>query len=248
MWSIIHSVHASSRIENEGIHADQVPALFHAVTKTQGQQTEELDLRMQAERDIALAYQWALNEPRLPILSVEFLLELHQRMFSKSRTEIAGQFKKKPVIIADDEKRHYDVTTLPPAKAEEFLTALCERINGAFHSADRYAGHSKLIATAEFLVDFLAIHPFQDGNGRLARLLSTYLLERFGYHFARFYPLDQVVLDSRSEYFRALFLAQEHWYQESEDLSPWLEYYINAVFKQYERAFAEIRDKSVRHE
>lgn len=246
VWSIVHTVHASSRIENEGVHANEVPVVYHAITKALGQNTAELNLRQAAERDISLAYFWALSEDRRPLVSIEFLLELHRRMFQGSRSEIAGRLKTQPVIIADDEKEHFDVTTLPPKKAESFLRALCERTNRAFQEADKLAQHSKLLLIAEFLVDFLAIHPFQDGNGRTARLLSTYLLERSGYHFAQFYPIDQVILDSRTAYFDALFTAQEHWYQEDENLMPWIEYYVNAVFKQWERAFAEIRDKAMK--
>ena len=246
VWSIVHTVHASSRIENEGVHANEVPVVYHAITKTMGQNTKELSLRQAAERDISLAYFWALSEDRRPLLSVEFILELHRKMFAASRGEMAGRFKTQPVIIADDEKEHFDVTTLPPGKAESFLRVACERTNRAFYEADHFAQHSKLILIAEFLVDFLAIHPFHDGNGRTARLLSTYLLERAGYHFAQFYPIDQVILDSRNAYFQALFGAQENWYLENEDLTPWIEFYVNAVFKQWERAFAEIRDRAMK--
>lgn len=246
VWSIVHTVHASSRIENEGVHANEVPVVYHAITKTAGQNTRELNQRQEAERDISLTYFWALSQDRRPILSVEFILELHRRMFHGSRGEMAGRIKTEPVIIADDEREHFDVTTLAPEKAEAFLRAACERTNRAFHEADQYAQHSKLILIAEFLVDFLAIHPFKDGNGRTARLLSTYLLERSGYHFAQFYPIDQVILDDRNAYFEALFSAQEHWYLPSEDLTPWIEFYVKAVFKQWERAFAEIRDRAMK--
>jgi Fic family protein len=99
---------------------------------------------------------------------------------------------------------------------------------------------------AEFILDFLAIHPFEDGNGRAARLLSTYLLERSGYNFTRFYPLDQVIMDSRNAYFEALFEAQSKWYQKDENMTPWIVFYVDAIFKQWERSLAEIRDKSLK--
>jgi Fic family protein len=246
VWSIVHTVHASSRIENEGVQASEVPVVYHAITKTLGQNTAELNLRQAAERDISLTYFWALSEDRRPLLSVEFIQELHRRMFHSTRGEIAGKFKTEPVIIADDEREFFDVTTLPPEKVEPFLRAACERAERAFFEADHYAQHSKLILVAEFLVDFLAIHPFTDGNGRAARLISTYLLERAGYHFAQFYPIDQVILDNRNSYFQALFSAQEHWYGSAENLTPWIEFYVNSVFKQWERAFAEIRDRAMK--
>jgi Fic family protein len=91
------------------------------------------------------------------------------------------------------------------------------------------------------VVDFLAIHPFSDGNGRTARLLSTYLLERAGYHFARFYSLDTIILERQQAYYKALFDSQREWYKESEDLTPWVEFYLNAIFTQWLRAHEAIR-------
>jgi len=101
-----------------------------------------------------------------------------------------------------------------------------------------------LLAAAEFLCDFLAIHPFQDGNGRTARLLSTFLLERGGYHFTSVYPFDQVVLDTRAEYYEALNMSQRFWHTPQEDLSSWIKYFVGAVFEQWERAHRRIRTKS----
>ena len=71
----------------------------------------------------------------------------------------------------------------------------------------------------------------------MARLLSTYLLERSGYHFARFYPLDSVILETRGAYYEALFRAQRDWWGAQEDLTPWIEYYVDSVYAQYLRAY-----------
>jgi Fic family protein len=115
-------------------------------------------------------------------------------------------------------------------------------VNASLTSGDP----SRFLTTAEFILDFLAIHPFHDGNGRTARLLSTYLLERCGYHFARFYPLDNVILENRDAYYEALFLAQRRWYEADEDLSPWIEFYTDMVFNQYGRALQRVKDAHVR--
>lgn len=246
VWSIVRSVEASSRIENEGLHAEQVRAVFHAVTKGLGQKTQELNQRQQAATSISEAYFFALSQTRTPIVSVPFLLEVHKRMFSSTKPDIAGRFKTEPVFIRDDEMQYYDVETLPPEKVEAFLHELCESFSRGFAESSKTPRFCKLVKIAEFIVDFLAIHPFQDGNGRTARLLSTYLLERSGYHFTRFYPLDQVIMDSRERYFEALFSGQSKWYQRDEDLTAWIVFYIDAIFKQWERAFAEIRDKALR--
>jgi Fic family protein len=246
VWSIVRSVEASSRIENEGLRAEQVRVVFNAVTKSLGQKTVELNERQQAQKAISEAYFFALSQIRTPIVSVSFILELHQRMFVSTKPEIAGRFKTESIFITDPELEFYNVETLPPEKAETFLQNLCDRFSRGFSESDKTPRFCKLVMIAEFIVDFLAIHPFQDGNGRLARLLSTYLLERSGYHFTRFYPLDQVIMDDKSLYYEALYNSQSKWYQRDEDLTPWIVFYVDVIFKQWERALSEIRDKSLK--
>jgi Fic family protein len=100
-----------------------------------------------------------------------------------------------------------------------------------------------LLIVAEFIVDFLAIHPFKGGNGRTSRLLSTYLLEKCGYNFTRFYPVDSYILETRSEYYQTLYLAQKKWYLEDEDLTIWVEYYTKVIFNQWQRAYQRVLDQ-----
>ena len=162
-------------------------------------------------------------------------------MFGSTKGDAAGRIKAKRVEIRGG---GYSIKTLPPEKTEQFLRRLCERADAAYASDSA----SRFLTTAEFILDFLAIHPFDDGNGRAARLLSTYLLERCGYHFARFYPLDTIILETRPEYYRALFDAQRHWYEPDEDLTPWLDYYTNAVYHQYLRALQRVKDEHERRQ
>ncbi|MBI5560458.1 MAG: Fic family protein, partial [Deltaproteobacteria bacterium] len=207
----------------------------------------ELQQRIQAHRDIIDTYFWALNLQGESVLTYDFVLEAHRRMFHKTKGDTAGRIKNKEVRIhwRRRDGTLVDLPTISANRAEEFLRALCDRTNKMFRLAQESADASMLIATAEFACDFLAIHPFIDGNGRLARFLSTYLLERGGYHFSRVYPLDQIVLDSRATYYESLNASQRYWHSQEEDLTPWINYFVGAVFEQWERAFRRIRDYTV---
>jgi Fic family protein len=231
--ALVRSVAASSEIEDEGFPLEGVGPTHDLAAVTQAREGEpdsELRRRIAALESIVQAGLWALDgPPRDPLLSVEFVCELHRRMFSTTRPHLAGRLKAKRNRVRGP---GYDVSMLPPEKTAEFLTALCERA-GAGVPAEGYA---PLLAIAEFLVDFLAIHPFDDGNGRAARLLSTYLLDRAGYPFARVYPLDAVILERRRDFYAALSEAQSSWYLTREDLTPWIEFYIDAVHAQWSRA------------
>jgi Fic family protein len=246
--SIALSVFASSEIEGEGVAAEHVEAFVAALTEPGEHLNKELDERLLAHQDIIDTYFWALNSSSEPILSYEFVLEAHKKMFHRSKGSIAGQIKDREVSIRwrQPDGTLVNVPTVSADRAEEFLRSLCERTSNMFSLAMDSADAPMLLAAAEFACDFLAIHPFIDGNGRTARLLSTYLIERGGYHFSRVYPLDQVVLDSRKEYYKALNISQRHWHTSKEDLTPWTEYFVNAVFEQWERSFRRIRNQAVR--
>lgn len=240
LTNIAQSVNASSEIEGEEVPANKLELALAVATKPSARRIdEELESRMMAVSSIIRTLLWTLFEPPREFITFDFVLDVHRRMFEPTHREIAGRLKTKRVAI---EGGVYSVRTLPPEKTESFLRELCDRANTALTSADT----SRFLTTAEFVLDFLAIHPFHDGNGRTARLLSTYLLERCGYHFARFYPLDNVILENREAYYEALFLAQRRWYQRDEDLTPWIEFYTDMVFNQYARAFQRVKDAHVR--
>jgi len=240
LHNIAQSVNASSEIEGEEIPAGKLGLALAAATKPSARRMdEELEQRMLAVSSIIRTLLWTLVEPPKEFLSFEFVCEVHRRMFDTTNPQEAGHLKTKRLAI---EGGLYAIRTLPPEKTATFLRELCERINNRLATADT----SRFLTTAEFILDFLAIHPFHDGNGRTARLLSTYLLERSGYHFARFYPLDNVILENRDAYYEALFRAQQRWYQPDEDLTPWIELYTDMVFNQYIRAFQRVKDAHIR--
>ncbi|MFL6245563.1 MAG: Fic family protein [Thermoanaerobaculia bacterium] len=238
--NIAQSVNASSEIEGEEVPASKLDLALAAATRPSARFIDEnLERRMLAVASIIRTLLWTLVEPPREFISFDFILDVHRRMFETTNPEVAGRMKTKRVAI---EGGLYSVKTLPPEKSEWFLRELCERTNKSLISGDT----SRFLTTAEFVLDFLAIHPFHDGNGRTARLLSTYLLERSGYHFARFYPLDNVILENRDSYYEALFRSQQSWYQPDEDLTPWIELYTDMVFNQYVRAFQRVKDAHVR--
>jgi Fic family protein len=244
--TIAQSVNASSEIEGEQVSVDELELAVAAVTTKSGPyENTELTDRQAAIASTIKTYFWALSQYTDTFITYEFVLELHRRMFANTKDEHAGTIKSHEVSIRGG---GYEISTLPREKAGDYLRRLCERTNEQLRLAKLHSECSSLLATAEFIVDFLAIHPFADGNGRTARLLSTYLLERNGYHFARFYPLDTIILETRREYYEALFNAQRNWYSENEDLTPWVTYYIDSIFIQWNRAYQRVRDRRDRNQ
>ncbi len=239
--SIAMSVFASSDIEGEGFGAENLEPYVAAITEPGERVDAELSERQQTFNDQVRAYFWAFNQSGP--LTVHLIQEIHARMFRTAKPDLAGKLKSKEVVISYRQNgQQVRILAIPSAVCEEYLNALCERWNAAVeHAGDDRAA---LLAIAEFHCDFLAIHPFADGNGRTGRLLVSMLMQRSGFPFTALYPLDQVVLDTRRGYYDALMVAQQNWHTAEEDLTPWIAYFVDAVFEQWERAMRRVRRAS----
>lgn len=242
MDMLVQSVNASSQIEGEGIAIEKLPLILAAITESNNKlgNDHELIERHKALKSISLAALWALTSKSMEFVTYDFVIELHKRMFESTKPSIAGKIKTKEVKI---EGAGYLIETLPLNKTDEYLKSLCKRSDSILREASYHSTASMILTIAEFISDFLAIHPFLDGNGRTARLLSTYLLEKSGYHFARFYPVDSIILETRFEYYEALYHAQKNWYMSNEDMTTWIDYYVNTIFLQFSRAYLNARNK-----
>lgn len=240
--TIAQSVYASTKIEGEEVFAEDVPLAIIGRPSAREAVQDDYPDRVKGSQDTYKAYIWALSQPSPlaggGLINVDFIFQLHKHMFFRTKPAAAGKPKSANNQIVFGERAL--LTMLPFERVEEFLTRLCDRLNSQFKIADNSGRYSKLLAIGEFVLDFLAIHPFGDGNGRTARLLSTYLLERAGFHFARFYSLDSVILDRHAEYYHVLFESQRHWYAGDEDITPWIEFYMSSIFAQWLRAHEEI--------
>lgn len=93
-----------------------------------------------------------------------------------------------------------------------------------------------LILTANFIFEFLAIHPFRDGNGRLSRALTTLLLLKTGYTYVPYVSLDEIIEERKIEYYLALRKTQSQHKTKNEDITPWLHFLLDALLEQIKRA------------
>lgn len=93
-----------------------------------------------------------------------------------------------------------------------------------------------LLVIANFVFEFLAIHPFLDGNGRLNRSLTNLLLFRAGYSYVPYVALDEIIEDTKDKYYLALRETQKTYKTKNEDLSPWLNYFLDSLLSQGHKA------------
>lgn len=103
-----------------------------------------------------------------------------------------------------------------------------------------------LLLIASFVFDFLCIHPFRDGNGRVARLLTTLLLEQSGFVVARYVSLERIIEERRGEYYDALGACSRGWHEGTNPIAPWWNYLLGVIRAAYKKLETEIEHISQR--
>lgn len=163
-------------------------------------------------------------------LTVPYILHLHRRLFRF--TGGGGRLKTDDNLIVGFEHGYREVLFAPPPpeRTEFLLRELVDRYRAATVAQ---AAHPVVLIGA-FVLDFLAIHPVANGNGRLARLLTTHLLLQQGYGVARYVSVEQRMWETKNAYYAALYASQRGWHEGAHTLWPWVEYFVTTLGEAYD--------------
>ena len=226
------SVGSSTRIEGAKLTDAQVEALLGRIGIR--------ELRTRDEQEVA-GYAYAMEEVfdshAEMALSENVVLQLHRDLlrYSDKDERHRGGYKTLPNHVAafDADGREIGIvfqTASPfetPRRMEELV---------AWNAKHEQAGGlHPLLRIGIVAVDFLAVHPFQDGNGRLSRVLTTLLMLRAGYGYTPFSSLESIIEQNKEGYYLALRRTQATINSESPDWEPWLMFFLKALSKQVER-------------
>jgi len=170
-------------------------------------------------------------------LSQNYILQLHKILYSHMNNPMAGRIKTvQNYISAAYSDNHTEIlfTPLAPFETSEALDKICEEYNRVIGNMEL----EPLIAIPVFIHDFLCIHPFNDGNGRMSRLLTTLLLYRNGFYVGKYISLEAKIAKNKDLYYDALGRAQIGWHEGKEDVVPFIKYLLGTVLAAY-RDFAD---------
>ncbi|UTC94054.1 Fic family protein [Treponema denticola] len=170
-------------------------------------------------------------------LSQNYILQLHKILYSHMNNPMAGRIKSVQNYITvtySDNHAETLFTPLAPFEAPEALDKICEEYNRVIGNMEV----EPLIAIPVFIHDFLCIHPFNDGNGRMSRLLTTLLLYRNGFYVGKYISLEAKIAKNKDLYYDALGRAQIGWHEGEEDVVPFIKYLLGTVLAAY-RDFAD---------
>lgn len=174
-----------------------------------------------------------------------YILQLHKFLYSHSNNPIAGQTKNmQNFISASYPDGHTEIlfTPLAPFETPEALDRICEEYNRVIGNMEL----EPLIAIPVFIHDFLCIHPFNDGNGRMSRLLTTLLLYRSGFYVGKYISLEAKIAKNKDLYYDALSASQEGWHEGKDDPVPFVKYLLGtilAAYRDFEDRFALVETK-----
>lgn len=178
-------------------------------------------------------------------ITKNYILQLHKILYSHMNNPIAGQTKTvQNYISATYPDGHTEVffTPMAPFETPEALEKICEEYNRVIGNLEV----EPLIAIPVFIHDFLCIHPFNDGNGRMSRLLTMLLLYRSGFYVGKYISLEAKIAKNKDLYYEALGKAQNGWHEGEEDVVPFIKYLLGtilAAYKDFEDRFEIIGEK-----
>lgn len=171
-------------------------------------------------------------------VTVGLILHLHRLLFGHVDGG-GGRFKVEDNLVVDrlaDGRTLIRFRPVPARETEFYLQELVER----YQIAGSDGGVHPLLLVSAFALDFLVIHPFADGNGRVARILTGHLLEEQGYRVGRYVSIEGLVYDTRDAYYKALAASTKRWHEGGHDLWPWATYLAERLVAAYERFEARV--------
>ena len=209
---------------------------------------EKTTPRNRSEQEIA-GYRDVLNIihesfDAIPITQ-NYILQLHKILYSQTNNPIAGRTKNvQNYISATYPDGHTEIlfTPLAPYETPDALDRICGEYNRVIGNMEL----EPLIAIPIFIHDFLCIHPFNDGNGRMSRLLTTLLLYRSGFYVGKYISLEAKIAKNKDLYYDALSASQEGWHEGKDDPVPFIKYLLGtilAAYKDFEDRFSLVETK-----
>jgi Fic family protein len=234
--ALVQSVESSNRIEGVTVAADRLRPLVLGNARPKDRSEQEIT-----------GYRRALNlihtEADNLQITPDLLRRLHQ--LCQEGSGDAGQFKKVDNEVIELQPGAAPIIRFKCVSAKQTLAAVDELCLVYRHAIDQ--DHiPPLIAIGAFVLDFLCIHPFRDGNGRVSRLLTLLALYQQGYEVGRYISLERLIEEAKDDYYHVLQQSSQHWHDGKHDFLPWLNHFLAIVrraYGEFEQRAGEVKSK-----
>jgi Fic family protein len=219
----IQSTGASNRIEGINTTDKRLEELVRDKSAPRNRTEQEIAGYRDVLATIHESYDYIYPRPNI-------MLQLHKQLYSFSQSAIGGTYKNSDNFISETDAKGNEKIRFQPVPA--YLTSdAMERLCTAFIASLEKNEHDALLLIPMFVLDFLCIHPFNDGNGRMSRLLTLLLFYRAGYIVGKYISLEKLIEDSKETYYEVLQDSSTGWHDNRSDYAPFIRYYLGVLKK-----------------
>jgi Fic family protein len=227
--ALIQSAEASNAIENIHAPRERIEALVADTTTPENR----------SEQEIA-GYRFVLDQIHANGANIPFepryVEQLHGYLARFTGDRTAGRWKGLDNVVEDHRPDGTVVVRFQPVSADDTPKAM-EDLHAGFAHAMKEGRYAPLLLAAAYGLDFVVIHPFRDGNGRMARLITLWLLYICGHEVGRYISIEKLIEETKETYYEALGRSTVGWHEDQHDLGPWTDYFlgvINAAYREFE--------------
>ena len=221
----VQSITASSAIE--GVVVADASRAERIINRTSRSLRNRDEQQLAGYRD---AQDYLFQQDWRP-LNVGLLLHVHRLLFAHTAVQ-GGLFKSQDNLVVDRAPDGTSTVRFRPVAASDTPFAVADLID-RYKAAVAAGEHHPVLLSGLFVLDLLVIHPFEDGNGRVARALTNAILVDHGYTVGRYVSLEQSISDTADSYYQALLESTHGWHDDGMDPWPWLDYFTGLIADAY---------------
>jgi len=226
----IQSTQSSNRIEGIYTSDDRLQKLVKDKTTPRNRSEKEIAGYRDVLATIHESYEYIPVKPGM-------ILQLHRDLYKYSGISIGGSYKPSDNVIEEEDSqgnKHVRFQPVPAWETPEAMERLCQAYNDLCNNGQ----YDSLLVIPVFILDFLCIHPFNDGNGRMSRLLTLLLLYRAGYNVGKYISIETLIERTEGAYYDALQESSNGWHEEENNYIPFVTYQLDVILTAY-REFSD---------
>ena len=240
--AIIQSAESSNRIEGVTVAPSRLRPIVLGGVRPRDRSEEEL-------AGYRRALNWIFRLKEVQSINPTVIQRLHG-LAQGGQSGDAGQWKQRDneiVEVQPDGRRRIRFRPTPARDTPKMMVALCD----AYRVVSAQERVPPLLSIATFVFDFLCVHPFRDGNGRVSRLLTTLRLREHGFVVVRYVSLERLVEERKDEYYAVLETCSRGWHEGANEIVPWWNFFLAVLrdgYRQFERQIESTRARPAKSE
>lgn len=221
----VQSTVSSNRIEGIYTSDERIDALMKAKATPHNRSEREILGYREVLTLIHENYEYMIPRPNV-------LLQLHRDLYQYDISTLGGVFKSMDNSIIERDEQGNEKVRFQPVSAFETPQAI-EELTSSYLSAVNARKYDPLLLISMFIFDFVSIHPFNDGNGRMSRLLTLLLLYRADYLVGKYISLEMIIENTKEGYYEALGESSAGWHENKSSYYPFVKYYLEIILRAY---------------